>query len=566
MGRTTRNRPSRAPLVAVALALLAALAACGGGDDATTSPPPSTTAAGVVSVTPTPTTVKTAAPPPTGTSEPVATTTPPPSPTPAPTAPAAPTPATTPVPTPTAEPTPTTIPSPTRHPTPTATPASAPCESIDCIKQNLCRGIQCVEGDPPPLSCRGYDCIETVPNAFEHRVFGPGEEIEWGEGVFFLQVETGFTEAYRARGVGEAIGFTPDGTWVQVWTESYAGWHWNLLLHRESGQAWRWAHGTESGLEDFLAMHAQLEYTSCAEYDPASTALGQAGWSCGEGGASTSPETTCQGPLSPDGRYVAQQWGDPSSVKYLSYKAVHPDPAVVIANARTCEPLFRVRSAYSHQTFWEAQWLSNSEGLVVGVEDGFAVVRVHPRPELEYLPPTPIGAPASAGPVPAPTGDGRLFAYDFAGVYDAEADQWVLSGFGQSHWGPFSWGETHEEMRYELGYWGEGSLGWNLSSPRIEFPPFEEVAVRVGPTGSCLNLRAEPILEATALDCLPDATGVRFVVPPRTSGVCGLGKGYYSCLPATQVEYSPRGIGVWVYVRTEDGLEGWVSSDYLEHD
>ena len=160
--------------------------------------------------------------------------------------------------------------------------------------------------------------------------------------------------------------------------------------------------------------------------------------------------------------------------------------------------------------FWDGQWLSNSEGFVLGVADGFATVHIEPNPVLAYL----------QGPaVPAPTGDGCYFAYGFTGVHNACEDRWARAEFGEGVWGPFSWSRTHHEMWYALGYWGEGEVDWLLLPPRIEFPPFDDaITFRVVRTGSCLYLRAKPNPEAATLDCLPDGARLTFVEradPPR---------------------------------------------------
>ena len=484
-------------------------------------------------------------------------------PTPMPTVEPAPTTA-TPRATPTASPAATVSPGPTAAPTLTATPTPEPCISAECVEVNECRGVECMEADPDPHPCFGYDCIEAVPNAFERRIFEPGEHIDWDEGVFFLDVTTGRTDAYRVEGVPEGQFFSHDGAWITV----VIGRDWDLVLHRASGRAWRWAEGTEDRLLAFLRDELQLDYPDCVTYPDPRPPLGQAGWygvTCDESPDETGTSApACQGRISPDGQYVAQQWGQPDWVKYRQeYRPLHAVPSVVIADARTCAPLYRVVGAYAYQQFWEGQWLSNSEGFVVGVMDGFAVARVHPA-ELVYLPPLPTmrdsvdpwANPWPTGPVPAPTGDGRYFAYGFAGVYDAGTDRWTLTGFDDAHWGPFSWGETHEEMRYELGYWGEGWFGWNLTEPRIEFPPFEEIAFRIAATDSCLDLRDKPNSMATVLDCVPDGTRVIAAMPQLDEASC---LGRYTmgtCLPMTRVEDGALG---WVYVRVESGVSGWVA-------
>ena len=284
---------------------------------------------------------------------------------------------------------------------------------------------------------------------------------------------------------------------------------------------------------------------------------------------------TCPGALSPNGRFVAQQHGSEVYLLYVGIVPANPPwPSVIIADANTCEPIFAVRSAYTHQIFWEGQWLSNSEGFVVGVADGYVIAYIHPQPELVYLPPAPIGAGWSMGPVPAPTGDGRYFAYDFAGIFDIQENQWILPGF-DGHWGPFSWGETHEEMRYEIGYWGEGWVEWLLLPPKIDFPPFrDEIAFRVARTDSCLYLRAAPSTSGASLACLPDGSRLLFIQPAELPDYDLDAAGDYPGVeqPHPSVQYTRRAgtddsaTQDWIRVRTGDGLEGWVAHEYLDHD
>ena len=292
-------------------------------------------------------------------------------------------------------------------------------------------------------------------------------------------------------------------------------------------------------------------------------------------GQDANAEPPCGGSPSPDGRYVAWQEGFPGGHKWHGqYPENRPWSQVVIADADTCEPIFRVLSAYTYQSRWEAQWLANSEGFVIGVLGGHAVARVHLEPELVRLPTVPPGRPWAAGPIPAPTGDGRYFAYEFAGVYDAARDRWISPGFALPidhppdayrgafrNWDAVLWGETHDELRYGSGEWDrwvldEGWLGgnfdWALLHPRIEFPPFDnELSFVVARTGGCVDLREQPGEGALALDCLPDGT--------RVSLSCGAGCN-------TSPHLSSYLDHTLVRVRTEDDLEGWVPLDYLDHE
>ena len=315
---------------------------------------------------------------------------------------------------PPAGPTPHPAPPSTPVPTPAPTPPTDPCTSVDCVPINPCRGGQCLEDDPPdPDDCRGYDCIEWVPNAFEHGVWMPGERIDWENGLFVLEVETGRTEGYRLR--GSWLDPTPGGDWVVVRRPGASGW--NLALHRETGRAVRWWPRSSIGQFLFEEPHPWLAGDDdwCrARPDPLpfwGVPAPPAGVPCAEAEVREAPasQAACQGSPSPDGRYVAQQWGEPASIGKTHgypYVPLHTEPSVVFADAETCEPLFGVRSATAVGLFWQGRWLSNSEGLVVRTSTGHAVVRVRPEPEIVALPPAPLGAPWSEGPLPAPTGDG----------------------------------------------------------------------------------------------------------------------------------------------------------------
>lgn len=190
---------------------------------------------------------------------------------------------------------------------------------------------------------------------------------------------------------------------------------------------------------------------------------------------------------------------------------------------------------------------------------------------LLTIKPAPGGAVSEdhSHTVPAPTGNGRYFAYGFSGVYDAEADRWLLTGFG-GHDGYFAWGESHDEVRYVIGFVeGGGEYGWNRGAPAITEPPFDELSYRVTGTGSCLNLRAQPDRDGAVLRCLPDGTRVTAAMPPPLeANGCGRwsARASYvarSCYPATtgrmEAGYGNAPSTNWVYVGTEDGREGWVA-------
>ena len=362
---------------------------------------------------------------------------------------------------------------------------------------------------PAPAPCRSIECVERMANgALEHRIFEPGERIDWEEGVFSLDIETGRVEGYRLEGALERL----SDVWIQA-------------------------------------------------KPPPATPSPETCWGDFEQGPSFPPGGVRR--LSPDGRYVAWQDGQPVFIKYREHEYLpeQPWPAVVISDAETCEPLFRVRSAHLHW-FGNRWWLSNSEGIVVGMANG-NLLRVRPQPEIVRLP--------HYGGVPAPTGDGCYFAPHLAGVYNACEDRWIPTGFFHGN-GIASWGETHREIRYVLGgYWGEGWVEWLLLPPRIEFPPFDNtVAFRVARTEGCLVLRADPDAEAAALNCLPDGARLTFAERTDPPGQREDEQGYLLPLEHPSIKVgsfrSAGGFPRWIYVRAETGVTGWVASPYLDWD
>ena len=196
-------------------------------------------------------------------------------------------------------------------------------------------------------------------------------------------------------------------------------------------------------------------------------------------------EPYCEGRLSPDGRYTAWMEGRPVGAKYLfQVGPEEPVPSVVIADAATCEPILRVRYAVLLDSGWEGQWLANSEGLVIRVEDGFAIVRLHTTPALVRLPRPPSASPHNWGPLPPPSGSfGRGFLYDLAGIYLGSdhwyfgPDHWVrfptfdaLSlGDGVSKWGVVRWGYWDSGVQFITSpHLGEASVIWDLQPAEIE--------------------------------------------------------------------------------------------------
>ena len=292
----------------------------------------------------------------------------------------------------------------------------------------------------------------------------------------------------------------------------------------------------------------------------------------------------CPGTLSPDGRYAAVGEGGPyfagkSSIPPLE----NPWPSVVVLDADTCAPIFRVRSAHmSHP--WESDhmskpleygrstgWLSTSEGVVVGVRGGYEIARVRPAPEIRGV------SWGAADPAPAPTGGGRYFGFG-ARVYDAAEDRWYgmsdafavrgSTGAYVSRLGFGWWGDSHRERWFGLSaYANRTSPRYLLLPPKIEYPPFtDEIAFRVARTGSCLRLREEPGEDGRVLACLPDGARLLFAELDAEGKLASEEKRHPESVRPPHLSLVVGPYQWWVYVRTADGAEGWVSHDWLAHD
>ena len=568
---------------------------------------------------PTPTATATSTP----TTMPAATATPTPTTTPTPTA----SPTVAPMPTPTATPTPAPSPSATPTPTPTATPTATP--------------------TPAPLA----DLVEPAPDAFEHRAFEPGEEIDWSHGIFFMDTETGGIDGYRLMAdIGDYGDYpwdnyhaTDDDTWISG-TDGNTVW----VMNRHSQRAWRLPGRLRTVamsnqrmlLEDRhqLGMYQVLAYSTLTqdggdmtpfsigpqqyggsmalfapsgkmialvnelslyllELDPISisvlfdgkmdrdnvyhvglTHLGERGFlitahiSSGLERYAFSwdgkelPWDQRWERLSPDGRYgVWEEYGHSIANQYCLYRAW---PSIVLADTATGEPVLRIRSAWGDPR--GVHWLPSGDGFLIRMRDRstdaerHAIVWVRPEPRIVWLP-DPPGDAFWGWVIPAPTGADRQFAWyaPYRGVqlYDALDRSWGSPVASErTAIMPPSWGEDHRELRFALwpplAKWGVCDIPF-LAPPKIEAPPFDErFAFRVARGESCLPLRAEPDAEGRVLDCLP--TGTRLLLSASREWA-----------EAAVHDRDPSiawSDGYWIYVHTDDGAEGWVAHEYLDHD
>ena len=290
---------------------------------------------------------------------------------------------------------------------------------------------------------------------------------------------------------------------------------------------------------------------------------------------------------SPDGRHVV--WME-RGVWVGFYEVQEAWPSVVVADAETGEPLFRVRSASLQSQVASdrtgADWLASGDGLILQTRGGAMLLRTRPYPEIERLPSllgggrgwTLVSTPTLA----SPTGGDRFFVGNYTiwgdvreeivGVYDAHEDRWhtapLLSRYkdgGSPYLRPSwpSWGTSERELRLTIAeVHATGGGLYEFAQPKIEYPPFsDEFAFRVARTGSCLHLRVTPRADGSVLDCLRD--GTRVVLNPSQEWT----ERQWGENPAfAQWRGNDDRWHLGVYVRTEDGLEGWVAHDYLDHD
>ena len=237
--------------------------------------------------------------------------------------------------------------------------------------------------------------------------------------------------------------------------------------------------------------------------------------------------------ISPDGRYVASLVG--GHVFATTHGGVvlraDPWPSVVIADAATCAPLFRVRSAYTYELVWDAAGCRPVTGSSSACDDGYMILQVRPTPDLVRLP--GIGAPDS--PIPRAGAAGALLlghakrAGPRTGSHGRRPllrlrPQCVRRASRIAGWAPRSATRTGtpgsggtptasagSRSRRIMGRRTCAWVNWLLLPPVIEFPPFSDViAFRVAGTGSCLRLRAAPEVASEIIGCLPD--GARLVL------------------------------------------------------
>ena len=307
------------------------------------------------------------------------------------------------------------------------------------------------------------------------------------------------------------------------------------------------------------------DYETCrvVRYDPGGTILSEASFGCA---------LSWYGPyLSPDGSLIAanvlpkEGLGGPGEYERLT--------AISVFDAATGEELFRVNSA-----FWsghhlrrdpETFWLPDSSGLVVTTAGGNRIVTAEgkwaPLPDTlrgtEFVPglTEPLRFLLTYPTVAVLDEDGELVA-SVATEMDRHPEEPPDSFLVVSPW----WGATSREVYVAVWYQGPTSFAalTAVLPPVIEHAPTEQrLLVRVATNGSCLNVREEPVTGSPTVTCLEEGSTVETVeYGTRVYKSAYWTEGLHT---ATSESGCPSWSCTWIYVRTDDGTEGWALSDYL---
>jgi hypothetical protein len=270
---------------------------------------------------------------------------------------------------------------------------------------------------------------------------------------------------------------------------------------------------------------------------------------------------------SPDGRWLAWQSRlTLGSVPFSEYW-----PAVVIADLQSGEVVMRIVRAsvreggyFGDEAGGRSAWLSDSSGLVLKTDGGSALLRIEGDGALEPLP--------FAGEVPVPAvhesgvlvHDGRLVSLEG----DALSSRW---GIGDWPLGDpldaVGFSEDGDEVRFVKVIppgrdWTVHILDAGGLPALLQRPPFTEVLrVQVAAAGDGLNLRATPTQDGEVIATLPDGTVATVTAGPEE---------FWGVTTSSVPDQAEIDAGTfwwqapwWVHVRTEAGLEGWVSAQFL---
>ncbi len=285
-----------------------------------------------------------------------------------------------------------------------------------------------------------------------------------------------------------------------------------------------------------------------------------------------------EGPhLSPDGRLVAANTlADQFCVCPGFFRRL---TATSVFSATTGEELFRVRGAtwdilvlgaslyVGASTFW----LPDSSGLVIDTIHGRRLVSA----SGEWLG-LPVASPLQGALVPSPE-EPPLFLLDPTTVVDENGTVLATVSVEIDSPAPEAppnvfidvvgrWGTTNRDVLFSAHLSGPTSFAVlrPLLPPVIERAPIEErMLLRVAAHGECLEVREEPLADSPALTCLPGGSFVEAVEHRQDLGDKGTFwvSGPHTANSAADCERESW--CTWIYIRTDDGTQGWALSDHL---
>ena len=300
------------------------------------------------------------------------------------------------------------------------------------------------------------------------------------------------------------------------------------------------------------------------------------------------------GDLSPDGTlfavatvFITPRDIEPSSYPILSVTSVFDTSTgaelIRVKGALRLEGLFNVH-------FGRNRWLADSSGLVLDTRDGPRILHLdgtwssgdgglpallipsRDDPDRLDAPPHPLylhscdraddadGAEGQCRVLSARVvdGDGRELASARLRLHIPPGTAWDLPPYtiGSQAFSRTSWGRTSDELRIHLVLGGpyEGGKFTPALPAAIERPPFSpRTTLTVAANDACWPLREAPDEEADRPACLSADTHVALVEAPPDP----VYDDYYPT-PLGQI------MGLWVRVRTEEGVEGWMHVDGLQ--
>ena len=136
----------------------------------------------------------------------------------------------------------------------------------------------------------------------------------------------------------------------------------------------------------------------------------------------------------------------------------------------------------------------------------------------------------------------------------------VTEGFWPDNWtSGGGWTSAGEVVQVASPYDPyEGGASWLLVQPKLEFPPFsEDLSFRVVGAGACVELEREDGDRA----CLADGTPVTYAGGERVKhdGVTYVDGEFVD----QDGGLAPDSEGLVLWVRTDEGVEGWIRTENL---